>query len=295
MYQFKKVRTPTIIFSGTEDRAVGHAQAWEHFRTLQQLGQTGVRFIVFPGEPHGLKKISHRRRKVEEELAWFNEYFFKPEPPENEALKDDSPLAQALKRRDVKRVGTRYGVLFKSTLIPEVVAYQNLKLGRFEVTRAQYAAFDSSYKLEAGTENYPASGISFEKVQAYCTWLSKLTGESYRLGRVDEMEPIYKAAKENENTLDFWAGYSLNPDDAERLAAKIKELGGAAPLLKEVGSFKGRGEDDLVFDLGGNAAEWAVDKNGTGQPLGGSADRPADAKTRQPAPDAAYVGLRVVR
>jgi formylglycine-generating enzyme required for sulfatase activity len=143
------------------------------------------------------------------------------------------------------------------------------------VTRAQYAAFDSNYTIEPGTENYPASGISFEKAQAYCAWLSKLTGENYRLGKLDEMEPIYKAAKENENTLDYWAGYNLNPDDAERLAAKVRELAGAAPLLKEVGSFKGRGEDDLVFDLGGNVAEWAVDKSGNGQPLGVSADRPA--------------------
>ena len=295
MYEFKKVRTPTIIFSGTDDRAVGHAQAWEHFRTLQQLGQTDVRFIAFPGEPHGLKKISHRRRKVEEELAWFNKYFFQPGPPENEALKDDSPLAQALKRRNIKRVGTNYGVLVKSTLIPEVVAYQGLRLGRFEVTRAQYAAFDSGYKVEAGAENYPASGIPFEKAQAYCAWLSKVTGESYRLGKVEELEPIYAAAKENENTLDYWAGYNVNPDDAERLAAKVKELAGAPPLLREVGSFKGRGEDDLVFDLGGNVAEWAIDKDGSGKPLGGSADRSADQKTRQSAPDPAYVGFRVLK
>jgi dipeptidyl aminopeptidase/acylaminoacyl peptidase len=294
MYEFKKVRTPSIIFSGTDDRAVGHVQAWEHFRTLQQLGQTGVRFIVFPGEPHGLKKISHRRRKVEEELAWFDRYLFKPGPPENEALKDDSPLAQALKRQNTKRVGTNYGVFVKSTLIPEVVTYQGLRLGRFEVTRAQYAAFDSNYKVEPGAENYPASGISFEKAQAYCAWLSKLTGETYRLGKVDEMEPIYKDAKGDENTLDYWAGYNVNPDDAERLRGRIKELSGAAPLLKEVGSFKGRGDEQLVFDLGGNVAEWAVGEDDKGAVLGGSADRPADPKTHQSAPEPAYVGLRVV-
>jgi dipeptidyl aminopeptidase/acylaminoacyl peptidase len=295
MYQFKKVRTPTIIYSGTEDRAVGHVQAWEHFRTLQQLGQADVRFVVFPGEPHGLKKISHRRRKVVEDLAWFDKYLFKPGPPANEALKDDSPLAQALKCRNVQRVGAKYGVLVKSTLIPEVVTYQGLQLGRFEVTRAQYAVFDPGYRFAPGTENYPASGISFDQAKAYGAWLSKLTGETYRLGKVEELEPIYKAAKENENTLDYWAGYAANPDDAERLSGKIKELSGAAPLLKEVGSFKGRGEDQLVFDLGGNTAEWAVDKDGSGKPLGGSADQPADQKTRQPAPDPAYVGFRVVK
>jgi dipeptidyl aminopeptidase/acylaminoacyl peptidase len=295
MYEFKKVRTPTIVFSGTEDRAVGHAQAWMHFRTLQQLGQPDVRFIVFPGEPHGLKKISHRRRKVEEELAWFDKYFFKPAAETNEALKDDSPLATALKRAKAKRVGSKYGLLVKGTLIPEVVKYEGKEMGRFEVTRAQYAAFDANYKVEPGTENFPASGISFASAQAYCGWLSKLTGEKYGLGKAEEFETIYKAVQDGENTLDYWAGYSANPEDAARLDAKIKELGGAAPLLKEVGGFKGRGEDELVFDLGGNVAEWAINKNGQGKTLGGSADRPADPKAREAAPGAAYIGFRVTK
>jgi dipeptidyl aminopeptidase/acylaminoacyl peptidase len=295
MYEFKKVRTPTIIFSGTEDRAVGHAQAWMHFRSLQQLGQPDVRFVAFPGEPHGLRKISHRRRKVEEELAWFDKYLFKPEAAKNAALKDDSPLAAELKRRKIKKVGVKYGLLAKTTLIPEVVTYEGLEIGRFEVTRAQYAAFDPTYRIEPGTENYPANGATLPNAQAYCAWLSKLTGETYRLGTLQELEPIYKAAKENENTLDYWAGYSVNPDDASLLEAKTQELAGAAPLLKEVGSFKGRGEDELVFDLGGNVAEWVMDKDGKGKPLGGNADCPADQKTHELAPRPAYIGFRVVK
>ena len=295
MYEFKKVRTPTIIFSGTEDRAVGHAQAWMHFRTLQQLGQPDVRFIVFPGEPHGLKKISHRRRKVEEELAWFDKYFFKPASDTNEALKGDSPLATALKRAKAKKVGTNYGLLLKNTLVPETLKYENREIGRFEVTRAQYAAFDPNHMVEPGTENFPANGITFANARAYCAWLSKLTGDKYGLGRAEELEPMYKAAKDGENTLDYWAGYSVNPEDATRLDTKIRELSGAAPLLKEVGSFKGRGEDDLVFDLGGNVAEWTVDKNGQSKSLGGSADRPADQKAREASPSSVYIGFRVTK
>ncbi|MGA2629416.1 MAG: prolyl oligopeptidase family serine peptidase [Terriglobia bacterium] len=295
LFEFKKVRTPTIIFSGTDDRDVGHAQAWEHFRALQQIGQTDTRFIVLPGEPHGLKKLSHRRRKVEEELAWFDQYLFKPGPPADEALKADSPLAQALQRRHIKKAGATFGVLVKSTLVPEVVAYQGLELGRFEVTRAQYAAFDKNYKVEPGTENYPASAISLADAQAYCAWLSKLTGENYRLGKVGEVEPIYRDARENENSLDYWAGYSLNPDDAARLQSKLKELDGAAPLLKPVGSFKGRGEGELVFDLGGNVAEWAVAQDGQGKVLGGSADQPSDPKRSKSSAAPAYIGFRVLK
>ncbi len=295
MYDFKKVRTPTIIFSGSEDRAVGHAQGWMHFRTLQQLGQTDVRFVVFPGEGHGLKKLAHRRRKVEEELAWFEKYLFKTAPPASDALKADAPLAQEPKRRAIKRAGASFGVLAKSILVPEIVSYQGMQLGRFEVTRAQYAAFDKNYKIEAGTENFPASGISFASAQAYCAWLSKTTGENFRLGKVQELESIYKEASRNENTLDYWAGYSVNPDDAVRLREKVMELDGAAPLLKEVGSFPGRGEDEFVFDLGGSVSEWTIDKNGAGKPLGGSADQPADSKAAEPSPSPAYVGFRVIK
>jgi hypothetical protein len=60
-----------------------------------------------------------------------------------------------------------------------------------------------------------------------------------------------------------------------------------------VGSFAGQGEDP-IFDLGGNAAEWVETKDGKGKVLGGSADRPADAKSEQ-TPRADYLGFRVVR
>ena len=66
-------------------------------------------------------------------------------------------------------------------LIPEVVLRGNLEIGRFEVTRAQYAESDKSYKFEPGTENYPASGVTFDQAKAYAAWLSKTTGQTWRL------------------------------------------------------------------------------------------------------------------
>ena len=71
---------------------------------------------------------------------------------------------------------------------------------------------------------------------------------------------------------------------------------GDAPLLREVGSFAPEGEqgEDPVFDLGGNVAEWVIAVNGSGKTVGGSADRPADAKTQYQEADPAYTGFRVV-
>jgi len=296
-FKLDRVEAPTIIFFGTEDRNVPTDQGWSHYRALYHLGKVPVKFILFPGEPHGLRQFSHQLRKVEEEMAWFDQYFFKTYQAKNEAFKEDSPLSWSLRLKKAARDGALYGVKVASgQLIPEVIKRGNLSISRFEVTRAQWAAFDPAYRFPAGTENYPANGISFEKAQAYVEWLTKITGEPWRLPKEEEVAKLYEPRSE-ENTLDYWAGYQLNPDDALRLQAKVKELGDSAGLLKEAGSFPGVGseEEDYLFDLGGNVAEWVIGKDGKPKTLGGSADRPADQKgvPFDPAPD--YIGLRVIR
>jgi formylglycine-generating enzyme required for sulfatase activity len=149
--------------------------------------------------------------------------------------------------------------------------------------------------LPSNVGNLPAHGISLEEAQAYVAWLSKETGETWRIPYEDEVQVLYEN-RANENTLDYWAGYAPNPEDAARLREAAKKLHGTAPLLKEVGSFHGQGKDDEepIYDLGGNVAEWVLTRDGKGQVIGGSADCPADAKAScTPAPE--YVGFRVVR
>jgi dipeptidyl aminopeptidase/acylaminoacyl peptidase len=292
-FRLDKVRTPTLIFHGTEDRVVGTQQSWVQYRGLQQLGKTDVRFVLFPGEKHSLKKLAHQRRKLEEQLAWFDRHLFGKAKEEDDSLKADSPLAWALKQKAAKRDGSRFGIKQKGHLIPETVKYGAMRVGRFEVTRAQFAQFDKKHPVEHGRENYPASGITFEQARDYCAWLSKHTGRTYRLPNEDEAEELYEKSEPGENTLDHWAGYAVNPDDAVRLREKIKELGDKAPLLREVGSFRGTGDEAMVFDLGGNVAEWVTKKDGKGVPMGGSADQPADAKRgTSAAPE--YRGFRVI-
>ena len=110
------------------------------------------------------------------------------------------------------------------------------------------------------------------------------------------MVDFYKV-RSGENTLDYWAGYALNPDDAQRLEDKIKELPGDAPLLREVGSFAAEGDEgeELVFDLGGNVAEWVIATDGTGKDDGWQRRSSVrTAKRGYRAADAAYTGFRVV-
>jgi dipeptidyl aminopeptidase/acylaminoacyl peptidase len=310
LFKMHTVKTPTLIFFGTIDRQVPTEEGWLHYRALYSIGKAPVKFILFPGEAHGPRKLTHQLRKMNEEDAWFDLYLFKTSKPENEALKKGSPLDVALRRVSVKKIGTLYGfepptahrydtetgkMVPPLVVRPETVKRGNIEIGRFEVTRAQYVEFDKDYKFDAGTENYPANGITFEQAQAYCKWLSEFTGEIYRLPKENEVADLYKP-RSGENTLDYWAGYSPNPGDAQKLEEKIKELPGDAPLLREVGSFAAEGEEgeEVVFDLDGNVGEWVVAADGSGKAEGGSADRPSDNQAAYHPADAAYIGFRVV-
>ncbi len=305
LFKMDRVKTPTLIFFGTNDRQVPTEQGWTHYRALYSIGKAPVKLVLFPGEAHGPRKLTHQLRKLNEENAWFDKYLFKINPPENEALKKGSPLEVALERRSVQKTGALYGIPFRppsipenpapDVLLPETVKRGVFEIGRFEITRAQFAAFDKDYKFDAGTENYPANGITLEQAKAYCKWLSDLTAETYRLPSESEASGLYKD-RPGENTLDYWAGYALNPEDAQKLEEEIKKLPGDAPLLREVGSFAPEGEqgEDPVFDLGGNVAEWVIAANGSGKTVGDSADQPADAKAQYQAADPAYTGFRVV-
>jgi dipeptidyl aminopeptidase/acylaminoacyl peptidase len=302
-FKMDKVKAQVLIFHGTADTNVPPAQSWSYFRALQYYGKVPVKFVVFPGEPHGPRKLTHQMRKVDEEVAWFDKYFFKTEKPANDAVKKDSPLEMATRAKSIQSNNGRYGVLWldgpihnlKSWLTPETVKRDNHEIGRFEVTCAQFAVFDKSYKIGPATENHPASGITLEQAKSYAAWLSKTTGQKWRIPYEDEVKSLYEN-REGENTLDYWAGYAPNPEDTAKLREAAKKLIGDAPLLKEAGSFHGQGKDgeEPIYDLGGNVAEWVLTRDGKGKVIGGSADCPADAKSNcTPAPE--YIGFRVVR
>lgn len=291
-FDFPKVRTPSLILHGGEDRVCPTHHGWSQFRALQQSGKTDVRFVLFPGEEHGLKKLSHRRRKLVEELAWLDRFLLGRSVEEDRSLKKDSHLARLLSLKKAEKDGERLGSLRQGILVPETVAWGELRVGRFEVTRAQFARFDPKIPVPPGTENHPAGGITFAQARAFCAWLSKETGSPYRLGTVEELEDLYEEAEGEENTLDHWAGYDIgDPEDGRRLLKKAAALGEAG-LLKPVGSFPGGGPEHRLFDLGGNVAEWAEDGTASGRLLGGSADTASGKRPRRPGP--AYRGLRVV-
>ena len=292
-FRLEEVTTPTIIHTGTEDRNVPPHQSWSLFRAMQYIEKAPVRLVLYPGEPHGLRKIVHQRRKAQEDLDWLDRYLFETYEEPNAAMKKGSPLESLVKRSQATRVGKAWGVERDGVLVPETVSFQGMEVGRFEVTRAQMAASKDADRPERG--NYPAA-VSFEEATQYVEWLAETTGAPYRLPTEEEAKKLAKAAGDKGNTLDRWAGYTPNPDDVALLQEKLSKLGEGA-LLLPVGQLKAAGDgvfdlDAGVFDLDGNVAEWATSDAG-GVAVGASADRSTDGMAEK-APAAAYTGFRVV-
>lgn len=154
-FRLEDMETPTLIMFGTEDTNVPTEQGWQHFRAMQQIGKAPVRFILFPGATHGLSKLSHQRRKVEEELAWFDRHLFGRDEERTEAYDEKSPLALSLSRAKAGRSGDLFGEMIGGVLVPEVVEFNGIEIGRFEVTRAQYAEFDRERVFPSGGGTFP--------------------------------------------------------------------------------------------------------------------------------------------
>ncbi|MEL6589014.1 MAG: prolyl oligopeptidase family serine peptidase [Bacteroidota bacterium] len=295
LFEMDKVLTPTLIFHGSEDRAVPRDQGWEYYRALQQNGKAPVRFLWFPGQPHGLQKITHQTRKIEEEIAWFKQYLFKDYEAPNEALKKGSPLYALLENQaPAQNASGYYGEIIKGKLVPEVVSVKedSIAIGRFELTNAQYKAFDKKHRFPAANGNYPVYDLSGRQIEAYLNWLSKLTGQTYRLPKAEEAKSLHKQARKvatKENSLNRWAGYAITPAEVVMLSEELAKLD-KTKLLQSVGSNApvkvGEAE---IYDLGGNVAEQSLD----GGTYGYSALDYVDKN--DPKVESTLVGIRVVR
>ncbi|MEO1366206.1 MAG: prolyl oligopeptidase family serine peptidase, partial [Acidobacteriota bacterium] len=134
-FKLHEVTTPSLVHTGTEDRNVPPHQSWSIFRPMQFVGKADVRLLLYPGELHGLRGFEHRRRKIEEDLAWFDRYLFETAVDADDSVPEGSPLESALELAGAARQPLGYGVLEGGHLVPEVVGFGDVQVGRFEVTR----------------------------------------------------------------------------------------------------------------------------------------------------------------
>ncbi|WP_246791515.1 SUMF1/EgtB/PvdO family nonheme iron enzyme [Bradyrhizobium commune] len=174
----------------------------------------------------------------------------------------------------------------------KVAVRETVAIGRFEVTRDQFAAFVAATSYKAGSRcftfeqnvpkerenrsylmpgyaqdgNHPAVCVSWNDAQAYVDWLSKTTGRSYRLVSEAEFEYAARAG----STLPY--AFTDNPADLCRFVngadqsarnaglpqdAPYMACSDGYPFTAPVGSLTANAFG--LHDLIGNVWEWTAD------------------------------------
>lgn len=151
------------------------------------------------------------------------------------------------------------------------VTIQNILVGMYEVTFAQYDQFckETNRALPTdegwGRADRPVINVSWQDAIEYSKWLSKQTGQQLRLPSESEWEYFARAGTSSE----YWTGDTL-PEGS----ANCSNCGNKwdNKMTAPVGSFSPNAWS--VYDTAGNVVEWVLDdyKNGyKGAPTDGSA------------------------
>jgi serine/threonine-protein kinase len=115
----------------------------------------------------------------------------------------------------------------------------------------RWARRQESYALESDgvviDERFPVVGISHEDAQAYCAWLSRRQGRTYRLPTEVEWE---KAARGPDGRIYPW-GNGFDPSFC--LMRETREI---APAVDRVGMVEGDISPYGIRDMAGTVREW---------------------------------------
>ncbi|MFH1150804.1 MAG: prolyl oligopeptidase family serine peptidase [Actinomycetota bacterium] len=77
-YKAREVKTPVVMYQGDTDVSVPPGMTWVAYRGLQKYGRAPVELFIFPGEGHDPVQGSHQKRKLTEDIKWFDRYLFNP-------------------------------------------------------------------------------------------------------------------------------------------------------------------------------------------------------------------------
>jgi dipeptidyl aminopeptidase/acylaminoacyl peptidase len=83
IYHVERARTPLLILGGDADPRVHPSQSLVLYRYLKILGQTPVRYVIYPGERHGNRKAAARLDYSLRAVRWLEHYLMGPggDPP----------------------------------------------------------------------------------------------------------------------------------------------------------------------------------------------------------------------
>jgi formylglycine-generating enzyme required for sulfatase activity len=140
--------------------------------------------------------------------------------------------------------------------VRDVTIGQPFALGKFEVTVAEWKACASAGAcrdigdLEPGDDERPMQNISWPDAQAFVAWLSKTTGEAYRLPTESEWEYAARGGKSTK----FWWGNS-SVDGRANCSECQENWDRKRPA--SIGTFEANPFG--LHDMHGGVAEWVMD------------------------------------
>lgn len=134
----------------------------------------------------------------------------------------------------------------------KVTFTKGFKMGKYEITNAEYEVFDPMHKRgkdTSSTDNEAVVNVSYDDALAYCKWLSDATGRSFRLPTEAEWEYACRAG----TTTAFYTGNEL-PSKFHKYQETSRNLE-MRPII--VG--KTDPNNWGLCDMHGNAEEWCLD------------------------------------
>lgn len=151
-----------------------------------------------------------------------------------------------------------------STCIPvhNVVISKPFAISKYEVSFDEYDLFAKATNRALpgdnrwGRDNRPVINVSWEDARAYTRWLSKMSGETYRLPTESEWEYVARAGS---RTLYWWGDNDRDAMDRAncRRGCYSSYSGLFGSRTAPVGSYPAN--DFGVYDTAGNVAEWVQD------------------------------------
>lgn len=144
----------------------------------------------------------------------------------------------------------------------KAVPDNNFYIGKYEITFNEYDDFAITTNRSLPDDNgwgrgeRPVINVSWDDAQAYVNWLSKITGNRYRLPSATEWE---FAARGNTTSIYWWGNSESDGRDRANCRFDCKSLWSSLFNNKttQAGSFPAN--DFGIYDSAGNVSEWIED------------------------------------